>query len=235
MEPPKNKDSDKMIDDKDFERLIEAEYQKQGRPVDELAKQRIWETLNTDKKNETTTSQKLQKFKIGFVLAASLAAMVGSFQYFQTTDSDPYSSMRPKGVLPGGENLGIKGVHAGIEYYIATYIHDAEGKLIALDNSTKKEGDIIVPAVVTSVAAAAVLVKEIGSEQYEAVSTAEMTDAGTEHYFARDGESAGISIEAQVETYCVFITDSMPTMGTIIGDLPEIKDKAKVKIECFSL
>ena len=236
MEPPKNKDSDKIIADKNFERLIESEYDEKGRPVDELAKKRIWESLNAENRNAPIKNQSLHKIKIGLVLAACLASVLGTMQYFNLVDTDPYASIRAKGVRSDVKNTGVKGHYAGIEYHIGTYIQDAGGQLTVLDDSSKKkEGDIIVPFIETSVPAAAVLVKQVGDDQYEAVSTAEATEGGSEHYFARDGEAAGILVEAVVETYCVLLTDSMPTMGNLIGELPEIKDKAKVKIECFSL
>jgi hypothetical protein len=227
MEPPKTKGNDKLIDDKAFEAMIESEYDAQGQLVDELAKKRIWDKLNAENNKVSSESNKtknINHIRIGLVLAASLAGILATMQYFDLSNPTPYAGQR------------IKGTFVGIDYHIGMYLQDEDGKLIPLDDlAKKKEGDIIVPFIETVSPAAVALVKQVGDDQYEPVSPAEMTQAGREHYFSREGEAAGIFVEPLVETYCVLVADSMPTMGQIIGALPDLKDKAKLNIECFSL
>jgi hypothetical protein len=227
MEPPKNNDTDKLIDDKAFEKMIESEYAKQGHPIDDLAKKRIWDKLIADNSNAKISPRKgknFNNFRIGLVLAASLAGILGTMQYFKQSNPDTYEGQR------------IKGTRASINYHIGMYLQEEDGKLTPLDDlAKKKEGDIIVPFIETNSPAAVLLVKQTSDDQYEPVSAAEMTEAGREHYFSRDGEAAAIFVEPLVETYCVLVADSLPTMGNIIGALPELKDKVKLNIECFSL
>jgi hypothetical protein len=227
MEPPKTNSSDKMIDDKAFEAMIEGEYAVQGQQVDKLAKIRIWDKLNAENNKVNSESNKNKSFnqiRVGLVLAASLAGILGTMQYFDLSNPAPYEGQR------------IKGTIVGIDYHIGMYLQDEDGKLTPLDDLSKKnEGDIIVPFIQTVSPAAVALVKQIGDDQYEPVSPAEMTEPGREHYFSREGEAAGIFVEPLVETYCVLVADSMPTMGQIIGSLPELKDKTKLNVECFSL
>jgi hypothetical protein len=225
METPKNDQLDKNIDDESFQKLVESEYEKQGRPVDELAKQRIWEALSSKlKTDQANKNQRLNIIKLSGALAACFAGILATFQYFEFSNPEPFSGQR------------IKGTHAGVGYRIGMYLQEEGGKLTALEDlSKKKEGEVIVPFVETDAPVPVVLLRQTADEQYEAVSSAEVTEAGKEHYFARDGEATGIYVEALVETYCVLVADSMPTMGAIIAELPEIKDKAKLSIECFSL
>jgi len=224
MEPPKKNDSEKMIDDQDFLNLMESEYEREGQPLDQISKKKIWDSLNAEIKPTPGVWKNKNTAKILMALAACFVAVVATTQYFEPS--------RPESL--GGQR--IKGMHGSVGYRIGMYLQEEDGDLIGLqDLSIKKEGDTVVPYVETDVSASVMLVRLVGDDQYEAVSSAEMTEAGREHYFARDGEAAGILVEPMVETYCVLVADSMPEMGAVVADLPTIKSKDKISIECFSL
>lgn len=223
MEPPKNDESDKLINDENFLKLMESEHVKAGDSVDETGKNRAW---NNIEKNIAAVSRVpgkkhwVRNLQWAVGLAASILAVVFSLQYFES---------------PKDYGQQIKGRVGDIEFRIGEYLQQADGELVAWDNKQRRPGGIIVPYVETMAPAAVMLVRQTASNTYEAASDAEMTEGGVEHYFSFAGETAAVKLEKTAETYCILISASFGLIGQAYAALPVVEPSGSLIVECFSL
>jgi hypothetical protein len=211
---------DKLVDDDAFVRLMEDAWNKEGKPVDQLAKSRVWSRLEHG--DVKAGSRVRFKWQLPALLVAGLAGIVFATKSFW---------------LPSGDDgQQIKGVAGAVAVSIGFYLQEKEGELLPWNPSQRRPGEVIVPFVVVKNTAAVTLLRKTAGDTYEMVSDAQWAKAGFEHYFASGDDSTAIELEPIPETYCVLAVPDLLLMGKIIQSLPalDLADRP-VTLECFAL
>lgn len=214
-------DSAKLLDDEAFAGMMEAAWKKEGAPVDQTAKTRVWNRLMPQLSEKKPLAR--TKWQVPVLLAAGLAGLVVVSRSFFAPISDDSGQQ-------------VKGLPGAVELRVGFYLQEKEGELLPWNPSQRQPGEIIVPFVEVKSTAAVTLLRKTGEEAYEMVADAQWAKTGFEHYFAAGDETTAIELEVTPETYCVLATNEMQMMGQIIPALPTLDIEGRpVTLECFEL